>query len=175
MNWTELLTREIEETYAATQKLIDLVDDDKLDWKPADGSNWMTTGQLLEHIATACGGPLKGFVTGDWGLPEGVDPANMSPEQMIPPAAAMPASATKAEAKEKLAADKMLALGLITETGESDLADKDTVAPWDPSPMKLGRRLLHSVGHLNNHKTQLYYYLKLQDQPVNTWHLYGMA
>jgi hypothetical protein len=30
------------------------------------------------------------------------------------------------------------------------------------------------VGHLNQHKGQLFYYLKLQGKDVNTMHLWGM-
>jgi hypothetical protein len=30
------------------------------------------------------------------------------------------------------------------------------------------------VGHLAQHKGQLFYYLKLQGKPVNTAHLWGM-
>jgi len=40
----------------------------------------------------------------------------------------------------------------VTEAGEEDLANRDTHAPGDPDPMKLGQRLLHMVGQLNNHK-----------------------
>ena len=47
MNWTELLRKEIDETYATSEKLIGKVDAGKLDWKPTEGENWMTTGQLL--------------------------------------------------------------------------------------------------------------------------------
>ena len=31
------------------------------------------------------------------------------------------------------------------------------------------------VGHLANHKAQLFYYLKLLGKDVNTMHLYGMG
>ena len=31
------------------------------------------------------------------------------------------------------------------------------------------------VNHLNAHKAQLFYYLKLRGQAVNTLHMYGMA
>jgi hypothetical protein len=34
MNWKELLTSEIEYTYKVTEGLLDLVDEDTLDWKP---------------------------------------------------------------------------------------------------------------------------------------------
>ncbi len=173
MNWTELLTKEIEDTYKITDALLGQVDGDKLDWKPETGSNWMTTGQLLQHISNACGGPCKGFITGDWGLPEGMDMKDMKPEDMIPPADAMPAATSIESVRQALADDKKLALGLIVEAGEEDLANKPTTAPWDPNPMGLGYRMLHMVGHLNNHKNQLFYYLKLQGKPVNTWHMYG--
>ncbi|MFQ5845077.1 MAG: DinB family protein, partial [Planctomycetota bacterium] len=74
MNWTELLEQEIEETYRVAGGLLDLVDDEALDWKPATGSNWMTTGQLLKHMTTACGALCRGFVTGDWPMPAGAAP-----------------------------------------------------------------------------------------------------
>ena len=65
---------------------MDLVDDDHLEWKPSTGSNWMTMGQLLRHITEACGMSIRGFVTGDWGMPEGVDLSTLPPEEMLPPA-----------------------------------------------------------------------------------------
>lgn len=40
--------------------------------------------------------------------------------------------------------------------------------------MRLGVRLMQTVGHLTQHKSQLFYYLKLQGRPVNTMHLSGM-
>ena len=82
MSWTELLKREIEYTYQSTEKLIDLVDDDELSWKPSTGENWMTMGQLLMHISCACGAAMKGFVTGDWGIPEEAM-KDMKPEDII--------------------------------------------------------------------------------------------
>ena len=163
MSWTELLAREIEYVYDVTDKLIDLVDDDKLDWKPATGENWMTTGQVLMHITSACGGPCKGFVTGDWGMPE----------DMLPPAEKMPTIGSVAEAKKLLAEDKQVALDMVQQAGEEDLANKSAPAPWDQGEMILGHRLLHMVTHLNLHKNQLFYYLKLQGKPVNTNHLWG--
>ena len=39
MNWTALLKSEMEETYRATEGLMDLVDEDKLDWVPETGEN----------------------------------------------------------------------------------------------------------------------------------------
>jgi hypothetical protein len=174
MNWKELLKIDIEYTYNVTVGLMDLVDGDGLDWKPSVDNNWMTTGQLLMHISNACGAPMRGFVTGDWGLPEGVDMENMSPEDMLPPAEKMPTVGSVAEAKELLAKDKQTALGTLAECDEDKLANEIATAPWDPTEMILGRRLLQMVVHLSQHKSQLFYYLKLQGKPVNTGHLWGM-
>ena len=174
MNWTELLKSEMESSYKAADGLLSLVDDDKLNWKPATGSNWMTTGQVIKHMTDACGGACRGFVTGDWGLPPGMDMSQMKPEDMLPPAEKLPTIQSVAEARKLLAQDKQVAFEMLAKAGEADLQNKVAPAPWDPSPLKLGHRLLGMVIHLNQHKGQLFYYLKLQGKPVNTGHLWGM-
>jgi hypothetical protein len=175
MSWTTLLKQEIESSYNAADKLIAMTDDAQLGWKPSTGSNWMTTGQLLKHVSDACGATFKGFITGDWGLPAGVDPSDMTAEQMLPPAEKLPALTSVAEARRLLAEDKRLALEMLAGCSEERLANEPAPAPWDPTPKPLGHRLLGMVGHLEQHKTQLFYYLKLQGKPVNTMHLYGMV
>jgi len=174
MDWAKLLNSEIESTYASATKLMDLVDDGALDWKPATGANWMTTGQVLRHMTDACGMASKGFVTGDWGMPEGVDVGQMPPEAMLPPAEKLPTVSSVAEAKDLLAKDKVVALEMVAQCGEEDLANKTATAPWDPTPLVLGHRILQMVEHLKQHKSQLFYYLKLQGTPVNTGNLWGM-
>lgn len=173
MNWSELLKAEIESHYRVTDSLMAMTEDASLGWKPATGANWMTTGQLLEHLSTCCGPVFRGFVTGDWGMPAGVDPGQMKPEEMLPPAESLSAVKSVAAAREALAADKRMALGILAGVKEEDLAARPTPAPWDPTAMPLGRRLLQMVIHLFQHKGQLYYYLKLQGKPVNTGHLWG--
>jgi uncharacterized damage-inducible protein DinB len=171
MNWTELLRSEIENAYKVTRALMDLADDGKLGWKPSTGSNWMTMGQLLKHVGEGCGTGFRGFVTGDWRMPEG---AGESEEMMLPPAEKMATVKSVAEAKKMLEEDKKLALAMLEKTSEKDLAGKKAPAPWDPTEMLLGQRLLQMVTHLAQHKSQLFYYLKLQGKPVNTGHLWGM-
>ena len=174
MNWTELLTEQIEYEYEVTDRLLDQVDESHLDWKPETGTNWMTTGQLCMHITNACGKGMRGFVTGDWGMPEGMDPNDMKPEEMLPPAEKMPTIGNIAEVKQLLQEDKQVALNSIATAGEDNLASKPAPAPWDPTDMPLGQRCLSMVAHLNQHKGQLFYYLKLQGKPVNTSQLWGM-
>ena len=85
----------------------------------------------------------------------------------------MPTVGSVAEARKLLARDKQLALDMLAQCSEDDLANKPTPAPWDAVEMVLGYRLLQMVGHLSQHKGQLFYYLKLQGKPVNTGHLWG--
>jgi len=174
MSWVELLSREIERVYDVTDHLMDEGSDKDLGWKPSTGSNWMTLGQLLMHCTDACGAPCKGFVTGDWGMPEGMDVEHLTPEQMLPPAEKLPHIKSVAEAKRLLAADRKVALEMVKKAGETKLTSQKAPAPWDPTDMILGHRLLSMVGHLNQHKGQLFYYLKLMGKPVNTGHLWGM-
>ena len=126
------------------------------------------------HITNACGMGMRGFVTGDWGLPEGVKMSDLPPEEMMPPAEKMPAVGTVAEAKHLLAKDKQLALDTLAQCDENTLDTRKVGAPWDPRELILGNRLLQMVDHLSQHKAQLFYYLKLQGKPVNTGHLWGM-
>ncbi|MHC5009998.1 MAG: DinB family protein [Planctomycetota bacterium] len=175
MTWTELLKDEIASTYDATEGLLDLVEEGSLDWKPATGENWMTTGQLVLHLTSACGACCRGFVTGDWGMPEGGDVSEMSEEEMLPPAAKMPAARSVAEVRERLAADRALALRMVDDAGEDRLGTERIGAPWNPAEQLLGHQLLQMIEHLKQHKGQLYYYLKLQGKPVHTGHLYGMG
>lgn len=167
MNWKELLEAEIENTFAVTDRLLTLAGDSDLAWKPSAGTNWMTTGQLLMHLGMACGAPMRGFVTGDWGLPEDAEMGDQ------PPAEKLPAAGSVAEARRLLSEDKGVALAALAASSEDDLAVKRAPAPWDPTEMVLGYRLLQMVDHLKQHKGQLFYYLKLQGKPVSTPDLWG--
>ena len=169
MNWTELLKAEMAGAYRTASRLIELVDPQGLAWKPASGQNWMTVGQLLRHITcAACGGEMKEFVNGDWGPP----PENA--ESPLPPAEKMPTVSSVSEARALLEEDQKLAYDLVESAGEARLAEEPAPAPWDPTRMPLGRRLLEVVRHLDIHRSQLFYYLKLQGKPVHTGHLWGL-
>jgi len=174
MNWKKLLKAEMESNYKVAGALLELVDEDQLDYKPSTGSNWMTMGQVIRHVTDACGSGFRGFITGDWGLPPGKDINNLPPEEMLPSAEKMPTVKSVAEAKKMLTRDKKLSLAMLRKCREKELAHKIAPAPWDPSEIVLGHRLLQMVGHLNQHKGQLFYYLKLQEKPVHTGHLWGM-
>ena len=174
MNWTQLLKSEMENAYSTTAKLFDKVDPESLDWKPQSGSNWMTTGQLLKHIDTACGPGCKAFLTGDWGLPPGMTWKDIPPEEILPPAEKLPSIESLQKAKDELAEDKALALQILEQAGEDNLTNKQLCAPWAPEKTSaLGFQFLKMIEHLERHKDQLYYYLKLQGKPVSTPDLWG--
>ena len=174
MNWKELLNTEIESTYKITDGLLDMVDNDSLDWKPSAENNWMTMGQLLMHLKDGCGLGIRGLITGDWGLPEGIDFSDLSPAEMLPPAEKMPTIGSVEEAKELLAKDKQITLDLIEEFNEDKLTNEKSSVPWDKNEIALGHRILQMIEHLKLHKGQLFYYLKLQGKPVNTGDLWGL-
>jgi hypothetical protein len=73
-----------------------------------------------------------------------------------------------------LSEDQTLALQMVDQAGEDNLANKEVAAPWAPGvSLTLGRHLLQMIQHLDRHKSQLFYYLKLQGKPVNTADLWG--
>ncbi len=172
MEWNQLLSSEMEKAYKSTLAMIEKVDDSELNWKPVTGNNWMTMGQLLKHIADACGMCFKGFVTGDWGMPEGMKVEDIKPEDMLPPAESLPTVASVAEAKQLLTQDRQIALDMLAKVSEHELDTHAVSAPWDPREIILGYRLLGMVNHLQSHKHQLFYYLKLQGKKVNTFDLW---
>jgi len=169
MTLTGVLLTEAETTYAITDHLFRLVTDDELAWTPPGGTGWMSLGQLLMHCADAgCGKAVQGFVTGDWG--PGADPTE---QDHVPPAEALPSVTSVGQALELLAADRRLTMGCIQVAGEENLVGRDLAAPWGGPEIPLFRQLLHMVGHLTQHKGQLFYYLKLMGKDVHTSDLWG--
>ena len=169
MNWTQFLEIEAKDAFQAALGLVRRVEDDKLDWRPPSGDNWMTTGQLIQHMGSACGFCCAGFVNDNWDELM----AGMSGDDMLPSAKEMPSASSVADAIKQLEADRDVALQMIAKAGEDRLANDKLSAPWNPSPRTLGLHCKHMIDHLNMHRAQLFYYLKLQGQPVNTNHLYG--
>ncbi len=174
MNWKEMITESINYNYKVTGDLFDVIDEDKLDWKPSETNNWMTIGQLLKHLSDGTGSAFKGIITGDWGMPEGMNMEDMKPDEMLPPAEKMPTVESLSEAKKILEDDKALAIEMLDKCSEEKLDTEPTPVPWDPENIILGQRLLQMILHQTSHRHQLFYYLKLLGKPVNTGHLWGM-
>lgn len=157
MDWKIVLTTQASNAYRAAEGLLDLVADEHIHWKPESGDNWMTMGELLGHMADACGFMFKGFISNEWAF-EG----------------SFGAVETVADAKSKLASDRQLALSLLADLTDEDLVHRTAQAPWEKAPRALGYSLSEMIAHLEAHKTQLFYYLKLLGTSVNTSHLWGL-
>jgi uncharacterized damage-inducible protein DinB len=173
MSLVKILSEEMENNYEVTRKLFQMVEPAQLGWKPPTGANWMTVGQLMMHCASGCGVALRGFVTNDWGLPEGVDFKDLPPEQMLPPAEKLPAVESVDQALRLLDEDRQVGRATLAGVPEADLLAKRFTSPWGGAEFTLFQHLLHMVGHLAQHKGQLFYYLKLLGKDVNTPDLWG--
>ena len=175
MKLTHILLNEAKTAYFITEKLFHRVSYDELSWTPPTGKNWMTVGQLMMHCASfGCGKAIQGFVKGDWGLPEGTKIEDLSSENHVLPPSELPCVESVEQAFELLEEDKELALRGIAEVDESKLLDKAFAAPWGGPEFPLFQHLLHMIAHLNQHKGQLFYYLKLMGKNVNTNDLWGI-
>ena len=97
---TNGLTEYANGIYRATAGLMKRVSADDLGWRPAEGGDWMTLGQLLLHLAQATGPFTKGFVTGEW--PEGPEGEGLAS------AGSMPSVGSAGEAGARLAADRVV-------------------------------------------------------------------
>lgn len=168
MKLNDILKQDAEGVYRAAEGLFKLADD--YAWKPATGSNWQNTGQLMLHCTNACGRTLKGFVTGDWGFP--VDPDSPPDAAQMPKAEDMPAVKNLDEALKLLAEDKALTMKLLDGLDDTRLLTELSAPPWGGPERTLFQHANECIWHLGQHKGQLFYYLKLQGKDVNTMHLW---
>ncbi len=173
MSLVEVLVQEMEVNYKVTEKLFRLVEPGQLGWKPPTGSNWMTVGQLLMHCSQAGGVAVRAFVTGDWGMPDGVDMKNIPPEEMLPPAEKLPAVESVDQALRLLAEDREVGITTLKGLDEAELLQRRFSAPWGGLEFTLLQHILHMINHLGQHKGQLFYYLKLLGKDVKTGDLWG--
>jgi hypothetical protein len=65
---------------------------------------------------------FKGFVTGDWGLPPGVDMSKLKLEDMLLPAEKLPSLASVPEAMRLVQDDERLVLQMLAACSEDRLA-----------------------------------------------------
>ena len=175
MTLTDVLLEEARATYGICERLFRRVADADLPWTPSTGGSWMSVGQLLMHCASfGCGKAIRGFVDGDWDMPESSESGDPASEAHVPPAAALPSVTSVEQALGLLAEDRALAERCIAAAGEQNLLSRRVAAPWDASEAPLFQQLLRMIAHLTQHKGQLFYYLKLMGRDVNTGDLWGV-
>lgn len=169
MRWTDLLAREMDGAYKAATGLLDHLRDEDLAWSPSslegvEGTRWMTTAELLQHLGASCGQVMQWFVQESW----------PSMEPNADTIETLPTVASVQEARDALAADRTKAAAAVAEAGEQRMETEPVTAPWGTEAL-LGQQLLDCVKHLDQHKGQLFYYLKLLGRPVGTPELWGLG
>ncbi len=167
---TDVLFDEAETSYAVLERLIQKVRDEDLPWRPIEGRDWMTVGQLLMHCGSyGCGKAVQGFVTGTWPSESGAEEVNAH----VPPVAALPAVRSVREALDRLVEDRKLTVSSLRAAGEANLLARRVAAPWGGPERSLFQQLSEMLKHLAQHKGQLFYYLKLMGREVNSRDLWG--
>jgi len=143
------------------EKMIGMVPADKLDWRP--GPTFMSMGQVLYHLADGLGSGLDMAIANTWPSMEEME-SGMKLENM-------PACGIQ-EALTKLEKDKAALRATLDRVSEDDFTNRVVSVPWGWKA-KLEIMSIGFLGHFNNHKMQLFLYLKLLGVPVNTETLYG--
>jgi len=149
------------DSFAPGEKLIGMVPPGKLDWKP--GPTFMSLGQALCHLSDGLGGGFEMLLSGKWPPTEEMD-AGMKLENMR--------SCGVEEALNKLRKDKKVLQSALESISEADFTNRVVSVPWGWKA-KVEIMGVAFLGHFNNHKMQLFTYLKLLGLPVNTETLYG--
>lgn len=144
------------------EKLIGMAPTDQLTWKP--GPTFMSVGQVIFHLSDGLGVGLETMLSGKWPPMEEMDAA-MKLENM--PSCGVP------EALDRLAKDSQVLRATIDGLSEEDFTNRVVSVPWGMTA-KVEIMVLSFLYHFNNHKMQLFLYLKLLGLPVNTGTLYGM-
>jgi hypothetical protein len=144
------------------EKLIGMAPADKLGWNP--GPTFMNLGQVLAHLSDGLGGGLEMLLSGKWPSMEEME-VGMKLENMP--------SCGVQEALDKLQKDMKVLRTALDSVSEADFTNRVVSVPWGWKA-KLEIMGLSFLGHFNNHKMQLFTYLKLLGLPVNTETLYGM-
>ena len=150
-----------EAIHRPSAKLISLAPASKADWKPGPG-NIMSLGQLLHHLSTCPGGLVMAINNA---FPPGDVYQKFIQEDLkntkTPEIAGRELLRGWDEAKAALA-------GINPTVFQGRMVS----VPWGP-PMPMWRTCLGMAEHWLNHKYQLFFYLKLLGEPVNTMTLYA--
>jgi uncharacterized damage-inducible protein DinB len=150
--------------YQAARGLIQLTPDEKLGFRPKEGL--MSIAQVLKHIASSLGVSASMAINNTWpDIPE---------DEMLPPVEKMPASVSVNEALEEIDNDWKLLEKEIERITDGEFNQNTLKVPWMPHPMLFWEFMMQAAEHLSNHRMQLFIWLKLAGENLNTGHLYGM-
>lgn len=158
-------TKFVEGIFKAARGLIELTPQDKLGFKPKEGL--MNVGQVLKHLTGCLGESLAMALSNSWPeIPE---------EEMLPAADKMPSIESVDNALEAIDRDWELFKGEMEKITDGEFNQNQINVPWMPYPMTLLEYMMQAMEHLSNHRMQLFIWLKLSGEDLNTGHLYGMG
>jgi uncharacterized damage-inducible protein DinB len=86
----------------------------------------------------------------------------------------MPKSNSAAEALKEIDRDWELLKQEMEKITDGEFNQNKINVPWMPFPMTILELMMQSMEHLSNHRMQLFTWLKLSGEELNTGHLYGM-
>lgn len=155
----------VEGIHKATRGLIQITPDKKLDYKPKE--DLMTIAQILKHLTGSLGESFSMAVNNSW--------PTMSEEEMLPSAEKMPKSNSAAEALKEIDHDWELLKQEFNKITDGEFNQNKINVPWMPYPMTYVEYMMQCMEHLSNHRMQLFIWLKLSGEALNTSHLYGMS
>jgi hypothetical protein len=135
--------------FRPAENLIGMVPADKLNWKP--GPTFMSLGQVVAHLSDGLGGGFEMLLSGKWPSSEEME-AGMKLENM-------PSSGVQ-EALAKLEKDRKVLRAALDGISEADFTNRVLSVPWGWKA-KVEILGVSFLGHFNNHKMQLFTYLKL--------------
>lgn len=148
--------------YRAAKALIEMTPGDRLDWKP--GANFMSLGQLIYHVGDGLGGDLRRLFSGDWPRMTEEELAEMMKVENRH-------SCAPGEALKRLEGDEAVFEKFLDSISEAEFAMKPVSTPWGTQG-KMEPMSVSFLEHFNNHKMQLFLYLKMLGFPVDTGTLY---
>lgn len=158
-------TKYVEGIYKATRGLIQLTPENKFNYKPMDGV--FTVDQVIKHSTSSLGSMASMCIHNSW--------PKMSQEDMLPSAEKSPRVASIKEAIEEIDKDWQQMKDELGNITDDEFNVKMTHAPWMPGPVPIAELMMLSLEHLSNHRYQLFIWLKLSGEKLNTMHLYGMS
>lgn len=162
---TEEYLKSVKGIHKAALGLIKITPEEKLAFKPLDDA--MTIAQVTKHLTGCLGESLSMAINNAW--------PSMPEEDMLPAAEKLPKSNSIEEAVKEIEKDWVLLEEELGKISDEDFNNKKINVPWMPFPMTIKEYMMQALEHLSNHRMQLFIWLKLSGEKVNTGHLYGLG
>jgi uncharacterized damage-inducible protein DinB len=147
----EAIAAELEQEAVATRRLLEIVPENRLTWRPHPKA--MTLGQLALHIAVVQGAVAEGTLNDTVPVPDFIHPEPQSPDEIL---AAFDSSLKKAKEIVSSTSDERAAAEWRIVDGDRTVLAMPRAAFW--------RTVM--LNHVYHHRGQLSTYLRQLDIPL---------